>query len=226
MNVAPAATVRAALRLLWVTDGRGDGDRIVAIVTAAIGGGLRAVQVREPALPARLLAALCERLAAELAPVDGLLLVNDRVDVAAAGPAHGAHVGHRSLPAAAARRVLRPGQLLGCSAHDAAELRAAAAAGCDFCLLAPVLPTTSKPGAVALGIERAAALTAAASLPVLWLGGIDEGSIAAVAAVTGIGRPWGVAVRSALGDSLDPAATAARLSAWTDGGGPATGPAS
>ncbi|MBK8098416.1 MAG: thiamine phosphate synthase [Planctomycetes bacterium] len=190
--------------------GRADPERIVAIVAAAQRGGLRAVQVREPLLSARVLTRLCERLVELLAPANGLLLVNDRVDVAA-GFAHGAHVGHRSLPPAAARSMLRPGQLLGFSAHDADELRQAATAGCDFALLAPVLPTTSKPGATTLGIERAAALTATSPLPVLWLGGIDERTIGSIAAVEGIGRPLGVAVRSALGDSDDPATTTARL---------------
>ena len=48
----------------------------------------------------------CARLSPTLEDVGGALLVNDRVDVACAGAAHGAQVGHRSLTPAAARAAL------------------------------------------------------------------------------------------------------------------------
>src|SRR5690606_1755085 len=73
----------SALRLVMVTDGRGDGPRILAALRAAIDGGLRAVQLREPGMSARALAALCEALRELLDPLGGLVLVNDRADVAA-----------------------------------------------------------------------------------------------------------------------------------------------
>lgn len=209
-----------ALEVLLVTDGLGVVERIETVVAAAARAGVRAVQVREPRLTARELASLCDRLRALLDPLGGLVFVNDRLDVAAAGHAHGAHLGSRSVPWATARRALPGPAPLGCSAHDAAELQAAAAAGADFATLSPVLPTSCKPGAPVLGPRRAADLTAAAPLPVVWLGGLSARSVARLPPAPGPG-PAGVAVRSALFAARDPGAAAAELLAavrsWRSG---------
>lgn len=197
----------SAARLVLITDGVGDAGRIAAIVDAAVAGGLRAVQVREPKLGAGELLALCGRLLPVLDAVDGLLLINDRVDVAAAGAAHGVHLGHRSLPPSVARRCLGSGPVIGFSAHDADELRWAAAEGADYASLSPVFSTTSKPGVAALGVARAAAIVADAALPVVWLGGIDADRVTEVAAH----RPFGIATMSAISSAVDPAAVAHAL---------------
>lgn len=199
------------LRVLLVTDGRGEPARIEALAAAAVAGGVRAVQVRESRLPARQLAVLCERLRQILEPVGGLVLVNDRVDVAAAGCAHGAHVGHRSLTPRHARRALGQAAWLGSSVHDRDQLQEAAAARCDYAVLAPVWPTVSKPGAPALGPERAGAWTAAAGLPVLWLGGVDPDRAASIGDLPAARRPVGIAVCSAICAAADPTAAALAL---------------
>lgn len=186
------------LRLILVTDGFGDPNRIVEIVKHALAGGVRCVQLREGKWTARAMLRACDSLRPLLDDVGGLLLVNDRVDIAASGAAHGAQVGHRSLPPKMARDVLGPDRVLGYSAHDESELAEAAAGGCDFALLSPVWPTTSKPDAAFLGPERAGQLTAAATLPVIWLGGVDHKTIAQLAEVPAAQRPIGVAVRSAI----------------------------
>ena len=138
MGYALSRMTDPRLRLILITDGAGDLARIEAVVTAALRGGCRCVQLRERTWSARQHAAACERLQPLLDAAGGLLLVNDRVDVASAGLAHGAQVGHRSLAPAAARQALPRPALLGSSTHDARELDGAAAAGCDFALLAPV----------------------------------------------------------------------------------------
>lgn len=202
---------RTLPRLLLVSDGRGDAVRLADVVRAALAVGVRAVQVRERAWSARELAAFCVQLQPDFAAVDGLLLVNDRVDVAAAGCCAGVQIGHRSLPPAAARRALGPQGVLGCSAHDETELAAAAVAGADFALLSPVWPTASKPLTPSLGIWAAGALTATACVPVLWLGGVTAARIAAVAELPPTLRPRGFAVMGAVFAAADPANAAAAL---------------
>jgi thiamine-phosphate pyrophosphorylase len=199
------------LRLVLVTDGRGDLPRLEAIVAAAVAGGVRCVQLRESHWSARMLLAATERLGALLSHAGGLLLVNDRIDVAMAGHAHGAQVGHRSLPPEMARRVLGPSAILGYSAHDQAELDLAAAAGCDFALLSPVWATTSKPGMPHLGEARATALTGTARLPVVWLGGVCPPAAARIGDLPPHQRPAGIAVRSAIMSAEDPRHMAASL---------------
>jgi thiamine-phosphate pyrophosphorylase len=182
------------LRLVLVTDGQGDPARIERIVREVVQAGVRCVQLRESQLSARALMHLCERLLPLLDDVQGLLLVNDRVDVAAARCAHGAQVGHRSLPPALARQVLGPHAVLGFSAHEVAELDQAAEAQCDFALLSP-----------------AAHMTSRARLPVVWLGGADTAQLAQLADVPAAGRPVGVAVRSAMMVAEQPGHAAAEL---------------
>ena len=68
-------------------------------------------------------------------------------------------------------------QLVGASAHSAAEIAEAAALGADYATLSPIFATTCKPGAVPLGIAALAALAAACKespLPVFALGGIGR----------------------------------------------------
>ncbi|MCB9887228.1 MAG: thiamine phosphate synthase [Planctomycetes bacterium] len=149
-----AAHAPERLRVCLVTDGRGDLARIERVVDAVLAGGCRCVQLREFGWSARQLAEACERLRPRVEACDGWLLVNDRVDVAASGAAHGVQLGHRSLAPAAARARLGRAAVIGYSAHDAAQLATAAAAGCDFALLSPVWPTQSKPGALGLGWWR------------------------------------------------------------------------
>jgi thiamine-phosphate pyrophosphorylase len=191
-------------RLLLVTDGRGDLVRLETVVGAAIEGGVRVVQLREPHWSARLLLQGAERLRPLLDAVGGLLFVNDRLDVALTGVAHGVQLGHRSLPPDLARGIVGDRLLLGFSAHDQAELDLAAAAGCDVALLSPVWATESKPGMPFLGEGRAAGLTAAARLPVVWLGGVTATHAARAADLPAPHRPVGIAVRSGIMSSSDP----------------------
>ena len=199
------------LRLVLITDGRGDPVRLERVVEQALAAGVRCVQVREPQWSARALMNACERLLPMFERVRGVLLVNDRIDVVAAGVAHGAQIGHRSLPPEVARSVLGSNSVLGYSAHDQGELDLAVAGGCDFALLSPVWETTSKPGAQHLGPQRAASLTSKARLPVVWLGGVDVVNLASIGSLPPAGRPVGVAVRSAIMAANDPFDAAAAL---------------
>jgi thiamine-phosphate diphosphorylase len=199
----------SALRVMLVTDGLGDLGRLRRLVIAATAGGVRTVQLREPSLSARALAELAAELRPVLAEVDGLLLVNDRVDVAAAGHAHGAQVGYRSLSPRDARSVLGPKLRMGCSVHDAVQLADAAAAHADFAVLAPVFATASKPDVQPLGLAAAGRLTANAAVPMVWLGGMTPATVATIGSLPPDQRPTGIAVLRGICSAADPRAAAA-----------------
>lgn len=192
------ARLRACLRVLAITDGRGDAARIEEQVTLAFAGGVRAFQLREPDLSDGALTALCERLIARVRPGGGLVLVNARIGVARAAGADGVHLRADGPAVAAARQELGAGRVVGASIHSAAE--AAARADADYLVLAPVLPTRSKPGAPGLGFEAARRLGAACTPPVLWLGGFDPTSIRTAG---GAIVPAGFASRSAWSEPAD-----------------------
>ena len=65
-------------------------------------------------------------------------------------------------------------QLVGASAHSAAEIAEAAALGADYATLSPIFATTCKPGAVPLGIDSLAAVCQKSPIPIFALGGIGR----------------------------------------------------
>lgn len=103
-----------------------------------------------------------------------LLLLNDRVALAALADADGAHVGADDLSPGLARLLLGPDRLLGLSTHDEAEVVGARRLPVDYLGLGPCFATDSKslerpPGGAAL-VRRCVAL---AEPPPLWpIGGI------------------------------------------------------
>ena len=76
--------------------------------------------------------------------------------------------GRRSAPQAGAV------QLVGASAHSAAEIAEAAALGADYATLSPIFATDCKPGAAPLGIAALAAACQKSPIPIFALGGIGR----------------------------------------------------
>ena len=64
-------------------------------------------------------------------------------------------------------------QLVGTSAHAAAEIAEAAALGADYATLSPIFATACKPGAALLGTAALAAACQKSPLPIFALGGIS-----------------------------------------------------
>lgn len=194
------------LRLVVVTDpDAGEGRTVVEAVRAALRGGAPAVQLRWKDASAREMAALARALLAETRAAGALLFVNDRLDVALAAGADGAHLGQDDLPAAAARRIAPPGFLLGVSSETAELARGAHADGADYVGVGPVYATGSKTDAgAAVGTARIAAVSREVPIPVVAIGGItaeNAGEVARAGAA-------GVAAIAAVTRAADPEAAA------------------
>ena len=134
------------------------------------------LQLREPELPERDVEALFGRLRRLRAARPLRIVVSSRHPASFAHAVDGVHLTARDLAAA---RVRPPGRWVGASCHEAAELAAADALGCDFATFGPVLPTRSHPGAPTLGLDGFATRIAATPLPVYALGGMRVGDLAA-----------------------------------------------
>ncbi|MGH7382588.1 MAG: thiamine phosphate synthase [Candidatus Methylomirabilales bacterium] len=149
------------------------GRSLEEVVGACIQGGARVFQLREKDLEARELTALAERLLRLITPAGGLLLINDRVDVALAVRANGAHLSQRGLPPAVARRLLGPTRLLGVSCHSLAEAEEAQQGGADFIVLGPIFYTPSKAlYGPPLGLALLREVRPRIRMPVFAIGGI------------------------------------------------------
>jgi thiamine-phosphate diphosphorylase len=206
-----------AFEIYLVTDTAlcGGHDGVLATAAAAARGGATAVQLRDPAAPDRELAELGGRLIEALAGSGVPLIVNDRVEVAAAIGAAGAHVGQSDLDPIAARRLLGPGRHLGLSVTTVAEAQAAArlpAGTVDLLGVGPIRDTPSKPdAAAAVGWDGFARIRAAAPIPCVAIGGVSAADADALRSAGGAG----MAVISAICGQPDPGAAAGRLrAAW------------
>jgi len=189
------------------------GRDAVDVCRRAVSGGATMIQARLKSAPARELAALARALVSAL-PVP--VLVNDRVDVALAVGAAGAHLGQDDPPLDALRPRLPPGFILGLSVGSREEADRVAAWPADYWSVGPCFPTATKPDAGApLGTAGFAALARRAppGVPVIAIGGITAERAAALAAADAAG----VAVTAAVFGASDPAAAARALRAAFDG---------
>lgn len=192
-----------------ITDRRLAPD-LVAAARRALAGlppGAVAVHLREKDLGGAALLVLARALGAACRDAGQLFLVNDRLDVALAAGADGAHLPSAGIAPQDARRLLGPGRLLGVSCHAEAEVERARAGGADYATFGPVFDTPSKR---ALGSPvglPALARASARGLPLVGLGGIDPGN---AGAVRGAGAAGVAAIRAWLAGP-DPAAAVRAL---------------
>jgi thiamine-phosphate diphosphorylase len=196
------SALASRLRLIVVTDpGVPSGRTVLDVVRASLRGGAPSVQLRAKDSSARDAAQLARELLAETRAAGALLFVNDRVDIALAVGADGAHLGDEDLPLAAARRIVPPGFLLGMSTDTAELARQAERDGADYLGVGPVYGTASKADAGApIGTARIAEVAASVRIPIVGIGGIHAGNAAAIVHAGAAG----VAVISAVMHATDP----------------------
>ena len=137
---------------------------------AALGKGLRLIQVREKNWPAEKLAAFATRVMDIAVAFRAQVLVNSDIELARNLNA-GVHLNSKQLLALAVRPEVG---LCAASCHDERALRHAANIGVDFVVLGPVLPTPSHLDGKTLGWDRFGELAQHYSLPIFALGGLNE----------------------------------------------------
>lgn len=205
-------------RLHLITDTRPGCDPLgvlraaLAAARAADAAADLVVQVRvEDDMSDRDAYELTVRAVAECAAYRVTCLVNDRLHIALATGAAGAHVGAADLPVDATRRVLGPAAILGATARDPATGRAAVAAGATYLGVGPCYATGTKTGLPdPIGLAGLAVVVAAVDVPVIAIAGVTVDRVAHLLAA----GAHGVAVVGAIAAAADPGrATAALLRA-------------
>ena len=152
------------------------------VAAAAIRGGAQMIQLREKSLEGREFLALAERLREITSREGALLIINDRVEIAALSGADGVHLGQGDIRAAQARRFLGPEAIIGLSTHDPTEAARAAEEGADYIGVGPLHETRTKEHRRAVGLGFIAAAAAATDLPGFAIGGVNRETIPAVLA--------------------------------------------
>lgn len=201
-----------------VTDAGLSGDRSTPeIVEAAVAGGVDVVQLREKGTTARERYELGTDLRALTRDAGVPLIVNDRIDLAAAVDADGVHLGDDDLPVSVARERLGPDAIVGRSVSTPSAAREAEAAGADYLGVGAVYGTDSKdtsPEQSSVGLDRIRAVREATDLPFVGIGGVTPENAAAVVEA----GADGVAVISAITGADDPETATRDLAAAVDGG--------
>src|SRR5688572_31706861 len=140
--------------ICMITDGRVTAargrDALVERVAAAARAGVDLVQVREQEVDDRVLAAVVGDCVGALRGTRARVIVNDRLDVALAGGAHGVHLKSASYAAARVRAIAPAGFLIGRSVHSVDDaIRAGTAV--DYLIFGTVFRTSSKPSQMPAG---------------------------------------------------------------------------
>jgi len=199
-----------------ITDAR-PGRQPLTVVAGAVAAARRLDACHRLAVQVRVEDDVSDRDAYELAdavlelcrPHGVLCLVNDRLHVALAVGADGAHVGADDLPVAVARRVIGPMGVLGATCREAAAARAARRAGASYLGVGPAFRTRTKAGLPdPLGPAAVGAVAAAVpDTPIVAIGGVTAGN---ARSLIGAGAA-AVAVVGAVADAADPARATEKL---------------
>ncbi len=145
-----------------------------AVSKALLAAGVRLFQYRHKNGSSRELYEASRAIVAEVRRAGGILIVNDRADVARVVGADGVHVGQDDLPVEMARDILGPGKFVGTSAHALAQVREADRSSADYIAFGPIFPTQSKerPDPV-VGLEGLREARNATRKPLVAIGGIN-----------------------------------------------------
>lgn len=157
---------------LVTDDGCLQGRPLLDCVREALEGSVTLVQYRaktassaEMYNEALQLKALCDSFKVPL-------IINDRLDIAMAVGAAGVHLGQDDLPCAVARKILGEDYLIGVSAHNPAEAKAALQSGADYLGCGAVFGTATKADVKKLGTDGLASICREKGLPVVGIGGV------------------------------------------------------
>jgi thiamine-phosphate pyrophosphorylase len=177
----------------------------IEVADAAIEGGADVLQLRAPELSDQELLSVATEIARRCRRGHVLFVVNDRIDIAVAVEAGGAHVGQGDHPESARQR-LGPRGVLGISVATPEQAEAAERAGADY-VGVTVFATPTKAEAVPIGLDGLRSIVESTSLRVVGVGGIDPSNARKVLATGAVG----VAVISAVGSASDPVVATRRL---------------
>lgn len=162
-----------AMRLYAITDRAYDALRPLPIaVKQAIEGGATCIQLRDKhAVPTTESDA---RAVAELCRYAGIpFIVNDDVALAQRVDADGVHVGQDDTSCIQARALLGSDKIIGVSVHSVAEAKRAQEQGADYVGVGALFATPTKPDAHVVTSAELKEITAALSIPVVAIGGLN-----------------------------------------------------
>ena len=151
-------------------------DDVQRRIEALSRSGCGLVQLRAKGLDDAAFFRWAEEAVSAARRVAGLrIVVNDRVDLAAAAGADGVHLGQEDSSPGAARRVLGESAIVGLSTHDDEGVRRGEQEPVDYLAIGPIFETRTKanPDPV-VGVGRLERLRALTRKPLVAIGGVSR----------------------------------------------------
>ncbi len=166
------------LLLYAVTDRAWTGKKsLEQQIEEAVKAGVTLVQLREKEMTEAEFTEEARRVKALTFRYGVPLIINDNVTVALASGADGVHVGQGDQDAAEVRRLLGKDKILGVTAKTVEQALRAQAQGADYLGSGAVFGSSTKKDARPMTMERLREITAAVSIPVVAIGGINQENI-------------------------------------------------
>jgi 8-oxo-dGTP diphosphatase len=195
----PIFTALTLPKRIMITDTKRFGmDRTCEAVAAkAVHGASVIVQVREPELSLKDRMEFTAQLVKSTNGSPVQIVQNDGLDADFFDGITGIHLSALNTREALAAGLKRPlGKMLGCSCHNAGEIRVASMIDADYITLGSVAVTPSHPDGAVLGISQFSNLSELANIPVFAVGGMDESDIKQIRQAGGqgvamISAAWG-----------------------------------
>jgi thiamine-phosphate pyrophosphorylase len=161
-------------KLYPLTDVRLTGLTHAEQVRRLASGGASLIQLREKTMGAREFYESAKAALVVAKESDIKLIINDRVDIAAAVGADGVHLGQDDLPVSAARELLGPQAIIGLSTHNLCQAQAALNLSIDYVAFGPIFSTSTKDDtAPELGVQGLREVrNALGEFPLVAIGGI------------------------------------------------------
>ena len=177
------------------------------VAKQVISGGASVIQLHDTLLRKKELLAIARELKNLCAEHNVLFIINDYLDIALAADADGLHLGQDDLPIKVARQLLPIDKILGCSVTSVDLAITAESEGADYIAVGSIYPTTSKETATVVGLAMLRQVRQAISLPLVAIGGINQGNAPEVIAA----GANSVAVISAILDAESPEEAARQI---------------
>jgi thiamine-phosphate pyrophosphorylase len=145
-----------------------------------IEGGARVIQLRDKQSKKGELLLVAQKLKELCSQADVLFIINDYLDLAMAVDADGLHIGQGDLPLPVIRRELPIDKIVGCSITTLSQATRAQNEGADYIAVGSIFPTTTKKGAIVVGVDILKELKRTVSTPLVAIGGINQNNVGEV----------------------------------------------
>ena len=147
---------------------------ILEVAQEAVFGGVRMIQYRDEKSPRKSAYRIASSLLEIIREADGVLIINNDLDLALAIEADGVHLGQDDMPINNARRILGANRIIGGSVHTLNQAVVAQEAGADYLGIGPIFPSSTKQARPPMGIEILKDFRSNVRIPIFAIGGISQ----------------------------------------------------